>query len=70
MTELDKAVEHLTTTFQSLGQIAAGYMNLNPQEVADRLSETSPDTAEYIALTELQSLIGLPKAKIANRTVE
>lgn len=70
MTELDKAVEHLTTTFQSLSQIAAGYMHLDPQEVADQLKETSPDTAEYIALMELQSLIGLPKAKVANRTVE
>jgi len=70
MTDLEKAVEHLTTTFQSLAQIAAGYMNIDPQEVADQLKETSPDTAEYIALTELQSLIGLPKAKVANRTVE
>jgi hypothetical protein len=66
MSELDKAVEHLTTTFQSLGQIAAGYMNIDPQEVADQLKTTSPDTAEYIALTELQSLIGLPKAKVAD----
>jgi hypothetical protein len=66
MSELDKAVEHLTTTFQSLGQIAAGYMNLDPQEVADQLKTTSPDTAEYIALTELQSLIGLPKANVAD----
>ena len=70
MTDLEKAVEHLTTTFQSLAQIAAGYMNIDPQEVADQLKETSPDTAEYIALTELQSLIGLPKAKVANRTSE
>ena len=68
MSELDKAVEHLTTTFQSLGQIAAGYMNLDPQEVADQLKTTSPDTAEYIALTELQSLIGLPKAKVADNS--
>lgn len=58
---LDAALEHLTSTYQSLAQAAEGYRHLDAQEVAERLAKAKKDTSEYIALEQLAKLIGAPK---------
>lgn len=56
--QLDDAIEHLTTTYQSLAQAAAGYINtLDAKEVAAALKKAKPDTAEYVALAQLDNLM-------------
>ena len=56
--QLDDAIEHLTTTYQSLAQAAAGYINtLDAKEVAAALKKAKPDTAEYVALEQLNNLL-------------
>lgn len=58
---LDDAIEHLTTTYQSLAQAAAGYREvLSAKEVNARLAKAVPDTAEYIALAQLAMLLQAP----------
>lgn len=58
--QLDDAIEHLTTTYQSLAQAAAGYINtLDAKEVAAALKKAKPDTAEYVALEQLNNLLQL-----------
>lgn len=58
---LDDAIEHLTTTYQSLAQAAAGYREvLSAKEVNARLAKAVPDTAEYIALAQLSMLLQAP----------
>ena len=58
--QLDDAIEHLTTTYQSLAQAAAGYINtLDAKEVATALKKAKPDTAEYVALEQLNNLMQL-----------
>ena len=58
---LDDAIEHLTTTYQSLAQAAAGYREtLSATEIKSRLAKAKPDTAEYIALSQLAVLIDKP----------
>ena len=58
--QLDDAIEHLTTTYQSLAQAAAGYINtLDAKEVAAALKKAKPDTAEYVALEQLNNLMQL-----------
>jgi hypothetical protein len=55
---LDDAIEHLTTTYQSLAQAAVGYCEvLSAKEVNARLAKAIPDTAEYIALAQLSALL-------------
>lgn len=59
--QLDAAIEHLTTTYQSLAQAAAGYLEtLDAKEINARLAKTKPDTAEYIALQHLSALMKTP----------
>ena len=56
--QLDDAIEHLTTTYQSLAQAAAGYINtLDAKEVAAALKKAKPDTAEFVALAQLDNLM-------------
>jgi hypothetical protein len=56
--QLDDAIVHLTTTYQSLAQAAAGYINtLDAKEVAAALKKAKPDTAEYVALEQLNNLL-------------
>lgn len=56
--QLDDAIEHLTTTYQSLAQAAAGYINtLDAKEVAAAFKKAKPDTAEYVALEQLNNLL-------------
>jgi len=56
--QLDDAIKHLTTTYQSLAQAAAGYINtLDAKEVAAALKKAKPDTAEYVALEQLNNLL-------------
>lgn len=58
--QLDDAIKHLTTTYQSLAQAAAGYINtLDAKEVAAALKKAKPDTAEYVALQQLDNLLQL-----------
>jgi hypothetical protein len=58
--QLDDAIEHLTTTYQSLAQAAAGYINtLDAKEVAAALKKAKPDTAEFVALSQLDNLMQL-----------
>ena len=58
--QLDDAIKHLTTTYQSLAQAAAGYINtLDAKEVAAALKKAKPDTAEYVALEQLNNLLQL-----------
>ena len=58
--QLDDAIKHLTTTYQSLAQAAAGYINtLDAKEVAAELKKAKPDTAEYVALEQLNNLLQL-----------
>lgn len=62
--QLDDAIEHLTTTYQSLAQAAAGYINtLDAKEVAAALKKAKPDTAEYVALEQLNNLMQLKNSK-------
>jgi hypothetical protein len=62
--QLDDAIEHLTTTYQSLAQAAAGYINtLEAKEVAAALKKAKPDTAEYVALEQLNNLMQLKNSK-------
>ena len=62
--QLDDAIEHLTTTYQSLAQAAAGYINtLDAKEVATAFKKATPDTAEYVALEQLNNLLQLKNAK-------
>jgi ABC-type nitrate/sulfonate/bicarbonate transport system substrate-binding protein len=59
---LDDAIEHLTTTYQSLAQAAAGYLEtLDPKEINARFAKAKPDTAEYVALEHLAALMRSPK---------
>ena len=56
--ELDAALEHLTSTYQSLAQAAMGYREvLDAKEVNARLTKAIPDTAEYVALSQLSFLL-------------
>lgn len=58
---LDDALEHLTTTYQSLAQAAVGYrQTLDAKEVETRFKKAKPDTAEYIALQQLVMLMAAP----------
>lgn len=58
--QLDDAIKHLTTTYQSLAQAAAGYINtLDAKEVSAALKKAKPDTAEYVALQQLDNLLQL-----------
>jgi hypothetical protein len=58
--QLDDAIKHLTTTYQSLAQAAAGYINtLDAKEVAAALKKAKPDTAEFVALSQLDNLMQL-----------
>jgi hypothetical protein len=62
--QLDDAIEHLTTTYQSLAQAAAGYINtLDAKEVAAALKKAKPDTAEYVALSQLDNLMQLKNSQ-------
>ena len=62
--QLDDAIEHLTTTYQSLAQAAAGYINtLDAKEVAAALKKAKPDTAEYVALEQLNNLMQLKNSQ-------
>lgn len=59
--ELDAAIEHLTTTYQSLAQAATGYLEtLDAKEINARLAKAKPDTAEYVALQHLSALMKTP----------
>jgi hypothetical protein len=59
--ELDAAIEHLTTTYQSLAQAATGYLEtLDAKEINTRLAKAKPDTAEYVALQHLSALMKTP----------
>ena len=58
---LDDALEHLTTTYQSLAQAAVGYREvLDSKEIQARLAKAIPDTAEYVALKQLAFLLQTP----------
>jgi predicted ATPase len=62
--QLDDAIEHLTTTYQSLAQAAAGYINsLDAKEVAAAFKKAKPDTAEYVALEQLNNLLQLKNSQ-------
>jgi hypothetical protein len=62
--QLDDAIEHLTTTYQSLAQAASGYIDtLDAKEVAAALKKAKPDTAEYVALEQLNNLLQLKNSK-------
>jgi len=64
--ELDDALEHLTTTYQSLAQAAVGYhATLDVAEVKARLADSIPDTAEYVALSQLMFLLQTPIVETA-----
>jgi hypothetical protein len=71
--QLDDAIKHLTTTYQSLAQAAAGYINtLDAKEVAVALKKAKPDTAEYVALEQLNNLMQLKNTapvEVINETV-
>ena len=71
--QLDDAIEHLTTTYQSLAQAAAGYINtLDAKEVAAALKKAKPDTAEYVALEQLNNLMQLKNsqpAQVVNESI-
>jgi hypothetical protein len=59
--QLDAAIEHLTNTYQSLAQAAAGYLEtLDAKEINARLAKAKPDTAEYVALQHLSALMKTP----------
>lgn len=64
--QLDDAIKHLTTTYQSLAQAAAGYINtLDAKEVAAALKKAKPDTAEYVALAQLDNLLQMKNSQPA-----
>jgi hypothetical protein len=64
--QLNDAIEHLTTTYQSLAQAAAGYINtLDAKEVAAALKKAKPDTAEYVALAQLDNLMQMKNSQTA-----
>ena len=71
--QLDDAIKHLTTTYQSLAQAAAGYINtLDAKEVAAALKKAKPDTAEYVALEQLNNLMQLKNsqpAQVVNESI-
>jgi hypothetical protein len=70
--QLDDAIEHLTTTYQSLAQAASSYINtLDAKEVAAAFKKSIPDTAEYIALEHLNNLMQFKNipVEIINETV-
>jgi hypothetical protein len=59
--QLDAAIEHLTSTYQSLAQAATGYLEtLDAKEIDARLAKAKPDTAEYVALQHLSALMKTP----------
>ena len=59
--QLDAAIDHLTSTYQSLAQAAAGYLEtLDAKEINARLAKAKPDTAEYVALQHLSVLMQTP----------
>lgn len=59
--ELDAAIEHLTSTYQSLAQAATGYLEtLDAKEIDARLAKAKPDTAEFVALQHLSALMKTP----------
>jgi len=59
--QLDAAIDHLTSTYQSLAQAAAGYLEtLDAKEINARLAKAKPDTAEYVALQHLSALMQTP----------
>lgn len=58
---LDAAIEHLTSTYQSLAQAATGYLEtLDAKEINARLAKAKPDTAEYVALQHLSAMMQTP----------
>jgi hypothetical protein len=62
--QLDDAIEHLTTTYQSLAQAASSYINtLDAKEVHAAFKKAIPDTAEYIALEHLVNLMQIKTVK-------
>lgn len=62
--QLDDAIKHLTTTYQSLAQAASGYIDtLDAKEVAAALKKAKPDTAEFVALSQLDNLMQLKNSK-------
>ena len=68
---LDDALEHLTTTYQSLAQAAVGYREvLDSKEINARLAKAIPDTAEYIALKQLAFLLQTPIIEEAPQQTE
>lgn len=69
--ELDDAIEHLTSTYKSLAQAAAGYREtLDAKEINARFAKTKPDTAEYIALLHLSQLMEVVVDEAAKETDE
>jgi len=59
--QLDAAIEHLTSTYQSLAQAATGYLEtLDAKEIDARLAKAKPDTAEFVALQHLSALMKTP----------
>ena len=59
--QLDAALTHLTTTYQSLAQAAVGYREtLDAAEIDARLAKAKPDTAEFVALQHLSALMKAP----------
>lgn len=59
--QLDAALDHLTSTYQSLAQAAVGYREtLDAKEIDARLAKAKPDTAEYVALQHLSALMKAP----------
>jgi hypothetical protein len=64
--QLDAAIEHLTSTYQSLAQAATGYLEtLDAKEIDARLAKAKPDTAEYVALQHLSALMKTPIIELA-----
>ena len=53
--DLEQAIQVMTSTFQSLEQVAQG-LPVDAQEVADALETVEPDTAEHVALQVLAKL--------------
>ena len=63
--QLDDAIKHLTTTYQSLAQAASGYIDtLDAKEVAAALKKAKPDTAEYVALEQLNNLLQMKNSTL------
>lgn len=68
--QLDEAIENLTTTYRGLAEAAAGYLEiLDPKEVAAALKKAKPDTAEYVALAQLNTLLQLKQPKPIEVTI-